>query len=142
MKIMDMIKDSKAVIALAVIMIGVIGKTYVWASDVSKAVEKMAETQEMVEESKADLQKFIMDLWKIDPTVRDKWSKLPTKPDSTKWWDPWYEFEVNGLVKYKISLLDMTGVEDPFAIENFDSVIRANEAHIYADTIYWHKWEK
>jgi len=124
MKIMDMIKDSKAVIALAVIMIGVIGKTYVWASDVSKAVEKMAETQEMVQQSEIKLRDFIFDLWKIDPKVRDKWVGLPDQPDSTDEFAPWYEFEVNGLLKYQVIL---------------DSLKPHNKG-LMVDTIYWHKW--
>lgn len=132
--------DAKTIILLIVLVLATITKGVSWAMDVEKTVKKSAELQgkivamqEQMAASEEKTKKFIMDLWRIDPEVVNKWSALPNKPDSADEFAPWYEFEVGGLLRYGVAINLRHYTEDVSILDGVDSV-----RVLYVDTIYWH----
>lgn len=118
--------DAKTIILLIILVLATITKGVSWAMDVEKNAKKSADLQEQmvqIQKQMADSderqKKFIMDLWRIDPDVVKKWSVLPNEPDSTDEFAPWWEFEVNGLLRYQVGF------------ENDTTKL------LFVDTVYW-----
>lgn len=126
--------DVRTVLVLIILIFGVLGKGFSWAMDVEKTVKKSAELQgkivamqEQMAASEEKTKKFIMDLWRIDPEIVNKWSALPNKPDTADELAAWWEFEVGGLLRYQVGFeRDRTA----------DSITWARI--LFVDTVYWH----
>lgn len=130
--------DAKTIILLIVLVLATITKGVSWAMDVEKTVKKSAELQgkivamqEQMAATEEKTKKFIMDLWRIDPEVVNKWSALPNKPDTADIFAPWWEFEVGGLLRYQVAKrITVDNSVAPIAVDTLKSLM--------VDTVYWH----
>ena len=131
--------DAKTIILLIVLVLATITKGVSWAMDVEKTVKKSAELQgkivamqEQMAASEEKTKKFIMDLWRIDPEVVNKWSTLPNKPDTADEFAPWWEFEVRGLLRYQVA-------KNITVDDSVTPVIVDTLKVLMVDTVYWHE---
>lgn len=82
---------------------------------VQEKMSNMERVQEKMLEFQDKLFDFTMNLWKIDPDTRTKWSKYPFKPTLGKNGDtaafmPWVKFEgLKRFMIYKVIEEDSTG---------------------------------